>query len=150
MTLSVNSPRRFMKEAFRQAQLAFEQGEIPVGAVVVANNKIIARAFNQVEMLNDPTAHAEILAITAATEFLGNKYLDECTMYVTLEPCTMCAGALHWAQIHTLYYGTSDEKRGFTLIDKDILHPKTKVNRGIMAEESRTLLKAFFRNLRED
>ena len=150
MTLSVYSPERYMKEAFKQAQLAFEQGEVPVGAVVVANNRIIARAHNQVELLNDPTAHAEILAITAASEALGNKYLEDCTLYVTLEPCTMCAGALNWAQIDTINYGASDEKRGFSLHRKNILHPKTKVNTGIMADQCKNLLEDFFKNLREE
>ena len=150
MTLSVYSPERYMKEAFRQAQLAYEMGEVPVGAVVVAKNQIIARAHNQVELLNDPTAHAEILAITAAAEFLGSKYLEDCTMYVTLEPCIMCAGAMNWAQIDTIYYGASDEQKGFTLIGKNILHPKTKINTGIMADECQQLLKDFFRKLREE
>ena len=150
MTLSVYSPERYMKEAFRQAQIAYEQGEVPVGAVVVAKNRIIARAHNQVELLKDPTAHAEILAITAAAEFLGNKYLDECTMYVTLEPCVMCAGALNWAQIDTIYYGASDKKRGFSFLGKHILHPKTKINTGIMEHECQKLLEDFFKNLRED
>ena len=150
MTLSVYSPERYMKEAFRQAQIAYEQGEVPVGAVVVAKNRIIARAHNQVELLKDPTAHAEILAITAAAEFLGNKYLEECTMYVTLEPCVMCAGALNWAQIDTIYYGASDKKRGFSLLRKHILHPKTKINTGIMEHECQKLLEDFFKNLREE
>ncbi len=150
MTLSVYSPERYMKEAFRQAELAYEKGEVPVGAVVVANNRIIARAHNQVEMLNDPTAHAEILAITAASEFLGSKYLEDCTMYVTLEPCVMCAGALNWAQIDTVYYGASDEKRGYSLIGKSILHTKTKIKTGIMANECQQLLEDFFKDLRED
>jgi tRNA(adenine34) deaminase len=150
MTLSVYSPERYMLEAYKQAQLAFERGEIPVGAVVVANNRIIARAYNQVELLNDPTAHAEILAITSAAEFLGNKYLKDCTMYVTLEPCVMCAGALNWAQIDTLYYGASDVKRGFSMVGSPILHPKTKINSGIMADECQQLLEDFFKNLRED
>lgn len=150
MDLSVYSPERYMKEAFRQAQIAFENGEVPVGAVVVVNNRIIAKAHNQVEMLNDPTAHAEILAITAAAEFLGSKYLEDCTMYVTLEPCVMCAGALNWAQLDTIYYGTSDEKRGYSLIGKTILHPKTKVNTGIMALECKRLLEDFFKNLRKE
>lgn len=150
MTLSVYSPERYMKEAFRQAQIAYEKGEVPVGAVVVAKNRIIARAHNQVEMLNDPTAHAEILAITAAAGFLGSKYLEDCTMYVTLEPCAMCAGALNWAKIDTIYYGASDVKRGFSLIDKNILHPKTKINTGIMALESQKLLEDFFKKLREE
>lgn len=150
MDLSVYSPERYMKEAFRQAQLAFEKGEVPVGAVVVVNNRIIAKAHNQVEMLNDPTAHAEILAITAAAEFLGSKYLEDCTMYVTLEPCVMCAGALNWAQLDTIYYGASDEKRGYSLIGKNILHPKTKVNTGIMALECKQILEDFFKQLRKE
>jgi len=150
MTLSVYSPERYMLEAYKQAQLAYEHGEIPVGAVVVANNRIIARAYNQVELLNDPTAHAEILAITSAAEFLGNKYLKDCTMYVTLEPCVMCAGALNWAQIDTLYYGASDVKRGFSMVGSPILHPKTKINSGIMADECQQLMEDFFKNLRED
>ncbi|NJN28140.1 MAG: nucleoside deaminase [Cyclobacteriaceae bacterium] len=150
MSLSVYSPERFMLEAYKQAQLAFEKGEIPIGAVVVANNRIIARAHNQVELLNDATAHAEMLAITAAAEYLGNKYLKDCTMYVTLEPCVMCAGALHWAQIGTIYYGASDLKRGFTMISNNLLHPKTKVNTGIMAEECQALLEGFFTKLRNE
>lgn len=150
MTLSVYSPERYMLEAYKQAQLAFERGEIPVGAVVVAKNRIIARAYNQVELLNDPTAHAEILAITSAAEFLGNKYLKDCTVYVTLEPCVMCAGALNWAQIDTLYYGASDVKRGFSMVGNSILHPKTKINSGIMADECQQLMEDFFKNLRED
>jgi len=150
MSLSVYSPERYMKEAYNQALLAFERDEVPVGAVIVANNRIIARAHNQVELLNDPTAHAEILAITAAAEALGSKYLEGCTMYVTLEPCTMCAGALNWAQIDAVYYGASDEKRGYSLVGKTILHPKTEVNTGIMAEECAHLLQEFFKNLRED
>lgn len=150
MTLSVYSPERYMKEAFRQAQLAYEEGEVPVGAVVVANNRIIARAHNQVELLNDPTAHAEVLAITSAAEALGSKYLEGCAIYVTLEPCIMCAGALNWAQIENVYYGASDEKKGYSLIGKSILHPKTKVNTGIMADECGQLLQDFFKKLRED
>ena len=150
MTLSVYSPERFMKEALKQAQLAFDNGEVPVGAVIVANNRIIARAHNQVEMLSDPTAHAEMIAITAASEALGSKYLEDCTLYVTLEPCTMCAGALNWAQIDTIYYGAKDEKKGYSLTGKNILHQKTKVNTGIMARECRDLLTSFFKKLRED
>ena len=150
MTLSVYSPERYMNEALKQAKIAYEEGEIPVGAIVVANNRIISRAHNQVELLNDPTAHAEILAITAAAEALGNKYLEGCTMYVTLEPCTMCAGALYWAQIDAVYYGASDAKRGYSLIGKKIMHPKTKINSGIMADECVAILREFFRNLREE
>jgi len=150
MSLSVYSPERFMHEAIKQAQLAFEHREVPVGAVVVSNNRIIAKAHNQVELLNDPTAHAEILAITAAAEALGSKYLEDCTMYVTLEPCMMCAGALNWAQIDSIYYGASDDKRGFTLVGKNVLHPKTKVRTGILKDECSEILQRFFRTLRSE
>ena len=148
MTLSVYSPKWYMGEALKQAQLAYEKGEVPIGAVVVANNRIIARTHNQVEMLNDPTAHAEMLAITAAEEHIGGKYLEGCSMYVTLEPCVMCAGALNWSQLDTLYYGASDEKSGYSLVGNNILHPKTKVDSGLLAEESSRLLKDFFKGLR--
>ncbi len=148
MTLSVNSPEHYMAEAMKQAQMAYDKGEVPVGAVVVAGNRIIARAHNQVELLKDPTAHAEMLAITAACDYLGGKYLDDCTIYVTLEPCTMCAGAINWAQFGALYYGAEDEKRGFSILGKQVLHPKTKVLKGLLADESRQLLEEFFRQLR--
>jgi tRNA(adenine34) deaminase len=138
----------FMNEAFKQAQLAFEENEIPVGAVVVCRNKIIAKAYNQTEKLTDATAHAEMLAITAAANALGSKYLPECKLYVTLEPCAMCAGAGFWSQLGELYYGASDPKRGFTLLSPQILHPKTKVNKGLMANESKALLDEFFKKLR--
>lgn len=150
MSLSIYSPERFMKEAWLQAKQAYDQGEIPVGAVVVANNRIIAKAHNQVEMLHDPTAHAEMLAITAAAEYLGSKYLEDCTMYVTLEPCVMCAGALYWSQISAVYYGASDAKRGYSLIGGKIMHPKTMVHTGIMAQECKKLLEDFFKKLREE
>ncbi len=149
MTLSVYSPETYMQEALKQAHLAYEKGEVPVGAVVVCNNRIIARAYNQVELLNDPTAHAEILAITAAAEALGSKYLDDCTMYVTLEPCVMCAGALSWAQIGTIYYGASDARRGYTLVGKNVLHPKTNVITGVLEGPCSEVVRNFFRNLRE-
>ncbi|MCG8311527.1 MAG: nucleoside deaminase [Cytophagales bacterium] len=139
-----------MQEALKQAHIAFEEGEVPVGAVVVADNRVIARAHNQVELLNDPTAHAEILAITSAAEALGSKYLEGCAMYVTLEPCVMCAGALNWAQIDAVYYGARDEKRGFSLLEKSIFHPKTRVSSGIMGEQCGNLLHEFFKNLREE
>jgi tRNA(adenine34) deaminase len=149
MTFSVNSPERFMAEALKQAHLAFDAGEVPVGAVIVAGNKIIARAHNQVELLKDSTAHAEMLAITSACEYLGGKYLDDCSIYVTLEPCVLCAGAMNWAQIGAVYFGANDEKRGFSLVGKQLLHPKTKVFSGLIAEESRQLLELFFRQLRD-
>ncbi len=138
-----------MNEALKQAKIAFEEGEIPVGAVIVSKNKIIARAYNQTEKLNDVTAHAEMLAITAAENYLGAKYLVDCRLYVTLEPCPMCAGALYWSQISEIYFGTSDSKRGFHQCNPEMLHPKTKVFSGLMAKESEQLVLDFFKKLRE-
>ncbi|WP_317170102.1 nucleoside deaminase [Rhodocytophaga rosea] len=137
-----------MNEAYKQALLALAEEEIPVGAVVVCGNQIVARAYNQTEKLHDVTAHAEMLAITSAANYLHGKYLNACTLYVTLEPCLMCAGALAWAQIGRLVYGASDMKRGYSLMPHLVLHPKTKVLRGIMAEENELLLSEFFRKLR--
>jgi tRNA(adenine34) deaminase len=142
--LSINSDEYFMKQALRQAQLAAEAGEIPVGAVVVANNQIIARGYNQTERLTDVTAHAEIIALTAAANYLGGKYLQDCTLYVTLEPCVMCAGALAWAQLSRLVYGASDDKRGFMRFGKALLHPKTKLEYGVLHEECGRLMTDFF------
>ncbi|HHH53587.1 MAG TPA: nucleoside deaminase [Bacteroidetes bacterium] len=133
-----------MKEAFKEAKKAQEEGEVPVGAVIVSNNMIIAKAHNQVETLNDPTAHAEMLAITSATNYLGSKYLENCTMYVTLEPCMMCASALNWAKIDRIVYAAEDEKNGFMKYGKSVLHPKTKLEFGLMSEESSRILKEFF------
>ena len=134
----------FMKQALVEARAAADEGEVPVGAVVVCNNQIIARAHNQTERLNDPTAHAEMLAITMAAATLGGKYLNECTLYVTLEPCVMCGGAIAWAQLGELVYGAADPKRGFSRITPSVLHPKTKVTTGILEEEcSKPLLKFF-------
>ncbi len=138
----------FMRQALLEAEKAYELGEIPVGAVVVSNERIIARAHNNTEQLTDVTAHAEIIALTAAAAHLGNKYLEDCTLYVTLEPCAMCAGALAWAQLDRLVYGASDDKRGFMQFGKRMLHPKTKVEFGIMMEESKVLLTNFFRDRR--
>jgi tRNA(adenine34) deaminase len=146
--LSINSDEYFMKQALRQAQLAAEAGEIPVGAIVVANNQIIARGHNQTERLTDVTAHAEIIALTAAANFLGGKYLQDCTLYVTLEPCVMCAGALAWAQLSRLVYGASDDKRGFMRFGKELLHPKTKLEFGVLNEECGQLMSSFFREKR--
>ncbi len=147
--LTVQSDHHFMQQALKEAQCAYENGEVPVGAVIVCENRIIARAHNQTEQLTDVTAHAEILAITAASHYLGSKYLPTCTLYVTLEPCVMCAGALAWAQLGRLVYGASDDKRGFMLFGgKQLLHPKTKVEAGVLQKESMTLLKAFFRSKR--
>ena len=134
----------FMKRALTEAEQAFREGEIPVGAVVVCQDKIIARAYNQTEKLSDVTAHAEMLAITAATGWLGGKYLTGCTLYVTLEPCVMCAGALAWAQLDRIVWGASDVKRGFTQLAPDALHPKTTITHGILSNESELLLKQFF------
>jgi tRNA(adenine34) deaminase len=148
MEIELYSPERFMDEACRQAQMAFEEGEVPVGAVVVCHNRVVARAHNQVEKLCDPTAHAEILAITAAAAALGSKYLPDCALYVTLEPCLMCAGAIYWAQLGQLYFGADDPKRGYRLAGGRILHPKTEVHAGLRAAESQELLAEFFRRLR--
>jgi len=139
----------FMREAFKEAQKAFDIGEVPVGAVVVCKNKIIARAHNQTEKLTDATAHAEMLASTAAANFLGSKYLSECTLYVTLEPCVMCAGALHWTQLQRLVYGASDVQRGYTLVASPVLHPKTEVSTGLMADQAKMLIDNFFKRIRE-
>lgn len=133
-----------MFQALQEARQAFEKDEVPVGAIVVADNRIIARAHNLTETLNDVTAHAEIQAITAASNYLGGKYLDKCTLYVTLEPCIMCAGALYWAQLGQLVYGASDEKRGFSFTSGKILHPKTTIVTGVCQNESSQLLKDFF------
>ncbi|WP_136482401.1 nucleoside deaminase [Cognatitamlana onchidii] len=133
----------FMKKALQEAEVAFEQGEVPVGAVVVVDNKVIARGHNLTETLNDVTAHAEMQAITAAANFLGGKYLKNCTLYVTLEPCQMCAGALYWSQISRIVYGARDMERGFTTLNTK-LHPKTTIEGGIMAEEASSLMKRFF------
>ena len=133
----------FMKKALQEAEMAFEQGEIPVGAIIVIDNKVIARGHNLTEMLNDVTAHAEMQAITAAANYLGGKYLTGCTLYVTLEPCQMCAGALYWSQISKIVFGATDEKRGFTKMGTQ-LHPKTSVICGVLANEAADLMKSFF------
>jgi tRNA(adenine34) deaminase len=147
--LSVYSDTHFMKQALVEAQKAADEGEIPVGAVITCDNIIIARTHNQTELLTDVTAHAEILAITAASSNLGSKYLAECTLYVTLEPCVMCAGALAWSQIGRVVYGATDEKRGFMLFGgKSLLHPKTKLEMGIMEHECGLLMKDFFKGKR--
>ena len=138
------SDEYFMKKAFDEAQIAFDKGEIPVGAIVVCNNKIVAKAHNLVETLNDVTAHAEILAISSAAEYLGGKYLPECTIYITLEPCVMCSGALQWAQIGRVVYGAKDETRGYNKNAPNALHKKTKITSGILEEECSNILKEFF------
>ncbi|MBO9615156.1 MAG: nucleoside deaminase [Dyadobacter sp.] len=138
----------FMEEALALAHKAYEEGEIPVGAIVVAKDRIIGRGYNQTERLNDVTAHAEMIAITAAADHLGSKYLTDCTLYVTLEPCVMCAGALYWTQVKRVVVGAMDDKRGFSRIGQPLLHPKTRLVTGIMATESQQLLLKFFRELR--
>lgn len=138
----------FMKKALQEAEMAFERGEIPVGAVIVVGDKIIARSHNLTELLNDVTAHAEMQAITAAANFLGGKYLTGCTLYVTLEPCQMCAGALYWSQLSKIVFGATDEHRGFEKMGTQ-LHPKTTVVRGILAEEASALMKRFFAERRK-
>ncbi|MBX3101931.1 MAG: nucleoside deaminase [Bacteroidetes bacterium] len=138
----------FMQQALRLAEQAYEAGEVPVGALVVWKHRILGKGWNQVETLQDPTAHAEMLAITAACQGGGGKYLPECTLYVTLEPCVMCAGAMKWTQVGRLVYGASDEKYGFTRKAPEALHPKTQVSPGVLAEACAELLKAFFREKR--
>jgi tRNA(adenine34) deaminase len=146
--LNIFTDEYFMKQAYLEAELAFEKGEVPVGGVVVCQNKIIARGHNLTEQLTDVTAHAELMCITAAAEYLGSKYLNECTLFVTLEPCTMCAGALAWAQLGRLVYGAGDEKRGFSRYAERVLHPRTMVSHGILEEACGKLVKQFFQNRR--
>ena len=148
MSVLVFSDEYFMKEAIKEAKKAYEKDEVPVGAVIVCKNQIIARAHNLCETLNDVTAHAEMQAFTSASNHLGAKYLDECILYITLEPCVMCAGASYWTQIKKIVYGTADEKNGFTNISKIIIHPKTKILSGIMENECSVLLKEFFKEKR--
>jgi tRNA(adenine34) deaminase len=148
MELNLFTDEYFMKEALREAQKAAEEDEVPIGCVIVSNNRIIARAHNLTETLNDITAHAEMQAITSASNHLGSKYLDECTIYITLEPCLMCAGALRWAQIGRIVYGTTDKKYGFGKYIENITHPKTKVTGGVMQEECSRILSDFFKKKR--
>ena len=138
----------FMKQALAEARHAAAEDEVPIGAVIVCGDQIIARAHNQTERLNDPTAHAEMLAITSATGAMGAKYLTKCRLYVTVEPCSMCAGAIGWAQLNAVIYGTPDEKRGYTFFAPNVLHPKTEVRNGILETECAALMKDFFRNKR--
>jgi tRNA(adenine34) deaminase len=148
MELTVFSDEHFMHEALKEAQKAFDKDEVPVGAVIVVNNRIIARTHNLTETLNDVTAHAEMQAITAAANYLGGKYLVDCKLFVTLEPCIMCAGALYWSQIGKVIYGAFDEKRGYSTVGKNLLHPKTEVKGGVLADKCASLLKEFFKKKR--
>ena len=138
----------YMKQALIEAQKAYRQDEVPIGAVIVCKGQIIARAHNLTEMLNDVTAHAEMQAITAAANHIGGKYLNDCTLYVTVEPCPMCAGAIGWSQLGKLVYGAEDEKRGYHRYAPNVLHPKTEVISGICADEATALMKEFFKNKR--
>ncbi len=138
----------YMKEALREAAESLAQGEIPIGAIVVCKGRIIGRGHNMTEKLGDPTAHAEMIAITSATEALGGKYLTDCTLYVTVEPCPMCAGALAWSQISRVVYGASDPKRGSSLFSPSLFHPKTKVEGGVLAQECSELMVSFFKDKR--
>lgn len=145
----MENDEKYMREALAEAQLAADEGEVPVGAVVVARGRVIARGHNMTERLADPTAHAEMIALTAATEALGWKYLTDCALYVTLEPCPMCAAALAWAQLGCLVYGASDPRRGYARFTPSLLHPKTEVVSGVLDEESLDLLTAFFQERRK-
>lgn len=146
--MDLYSDEYFMREALKEAGKALEISEVPVGAVVVCKNRIIARGHNQTEKLTDATAHAEMICVTAAANHLGSKYLNECTLYVTLEPCVMCAGALHWTQLQRLVYGASDVQRGYSLVSTPLLHPRTEVLKGTRAGECKELIDVFFRSLR--
>lgn len=146
--LDLYSDERFMQEALKEARKAFDADEVPVGAIIVSDNRIIGRGHNLTERLTDVTAHAEMQAITAAAGFLGGKYLNECTLYVTLEPCLMCAGALHWAQIKRIVFGAHDAKRGYQRLQGAVLHPKTQVEGGLLEAECSALLKTFFQGKR--
>ena len=138
-----------MREALREAGMAASEDEVPIGAVIVWNGRVIAKGHNMTERLADPTAHAEMIAITAATEAVGGKYLNDCTLYVTVEPCVMCGGALAWSQIGRVVYGTPDEKRGYSTYSERIMHPKTEVTVGVLREECEALMKRFFADLRK-
>lgn len=140
---------RYMLEALKEAQMAFDEDEIPIGAVVVCRGRVIAKGHNMTEMLHDPTAHAEMIAITAATEAMGGKYLNDCTLYVTVEPCPMCAGALNWAQVGRIVYGAIDPKRGYSMFSPSLLHPKTEVMAGVLADSCSALMKDFFSRKRD-
>lgn len=148
MSLFDNPDEYYMQQALREARAALDEGEIPVGAVVVSQDNILARCHNNTERLHDVTAHAEMMAVTAAAEILGAKYLTDCTLYVTLEPCVMCAGALGWAQIGRIVYGAADPRRGFSQVKGTVLHPKTEVAGGVMATECEELMKTFFKKKR--
>ncbi|MCB9245457.1 MAG: nucleoside deaminase [Flavobacteriales bacterium] len=139
----------FMKQALKQASRAYDDDEVPIGAVVVMGNQVIGKGYNQSERLTDGTAHAEILALTAAFQYLGSTILNECTLYVTIEPCVMCAGALYWARIGSLVYGAPEPKSGFSLFEPNILHPSTQVKSGVLADEAKFLMQDYFQTKRQ-
>ena len=143
--MELYSDEYFMNEALKEARKAFDADEVPVGAIIVAENKIIARGHNLTEQLNDVTAHAEMQTITSAANYIGGKYLNDCTLYVTLEPCLMCAGALQWTHITKIVYGATDDKKGYSKINQPVLHPKTMVTKGVLEDECSKLLKDFFK-----
>ncbi|MCM1501677.1 MAG: nucleoside deaminase [Bacteroidales bacterium] len=145
----METDERYMKEALREATYAAEEDEVPIGAVIVCRGRIIAKGHNMTERLNDPTAHAEMIAITAATEAMGGKYLNECTLYVTVEPCPMCAGAIAWSQMGRLVYGAIDPKRGFSMYSPSLMHPRTEVTAGILTEECSGIVSNFFQKKRQ-
>ena len=147
---ATDEDEHFMRLALNEAKKALAEKEIPIGAIIVCNGKIVGRGYNLTEQLNDVTAHAEMQAFTAASQTLGGKYLKNCTLYVTIEPCVMCAGAGYWTQISRLVYGANEEKRGFTKLNQNILHPKTLVKGGVLAEECGTLMTNFFRDKRKE
>lgn len=144
-TADVNTDEMYMHEALRLAQKAFEEDEVPIGAIIVAQNKIIGRGYNLTERLHDVTAHAEMQAFTTAANFLGGKYLKDCTLYVTVEPCVMCAGASYWTQVSRIVYGAKDEKRGYTIVAPHAMHPKTQIVGGVLEAECSELMRSFFR-----
>lgn len=145
MEFTIHTDEHYMREALKEARYAFEKDEVPIGAVVVCQNKIIGRSHNLTETLNDVTAHAEMQAITSAANYLGGKYLVDCTLYVTVEPCVMCAGALRWSQISRVVYGAGDDKSGASSVGKSLYHPKTKVEYGLLEAECRELMQTFFK-----
>ena len=148
--LSIHTDEHFMRQAYQLAEQAYEESEVPIGAVVVCDYQIIGKGYNQTERLQDPTAHAEVLAITAACEFMGSKYLPDCTLFVTIEPCAMCAGAIRWAQIGRVVYGASEEKFGFSRYKPFLLHPKTLVSAGVMEYKCAEIMRSFFQQKRKE
>ncbi len=148
MSLTLYTDEFFMKEALKEAQKAYDKDEVPIGAVIVCNNRIISRAHNLTEQLTDVTAHAEMQAFTAASNYLGGKYLNECILYVSIEPCLMCAGAAYWTQLKKIVYGASDKKRGYSTLNKKVLHPNTEVIAGVLEGECAELIQKFFNKKR--